>query len=285
MTNPYQTLVYKRSHLAPVPKEKSLVLSLGQNLTLELFFHIIQSEQITLATDITDHIVEDHTSVQDHITIKPRTFTMKGLITEKVYIHPDSIEVDLPKEQLDKKLKKLGTLMPIMSSYVSSAVNAFEAIGGKLYGIGLKAYNSVVAVINGLKDFQKSLQGLKPVISVDVTHKRWSPELIQASVIQILDYYRVNRIPLSVNTGWGMELKDNYYITDISVTQGDTYQQSELSVTVKELRFTDIKMVKVTNEDLRNLQQSQEMNDIVTGTGKPSSGMYNTLLDGYGKYK
>ena len=276
MTNPYQTLVYKQAKKAPVPQEKSLVLSIGQNFTLELFFHIIQSEQITLSTDITDHIIEDHTSVQDHITIKPRTFIMKGLITEKVYIHPDTLDVDLPKEQWDKKLKKLGTLMPIMSSYVSSAVNAFEAVAGKLYGIGLKAYNSVVAVVNGLKDFQKSLQGLKPVISTDISHKRWSPELIQASIIQILDYYRVNRIPLSVNTGWGLELKDNYYITDIQVNQGDTYQQSELSVTVKELRFTDIKLVKLTAEESsRYNQQSKEFTNVKAGY---SSWMHNTFL-------
>ena len=55
-----------------------------KTIFLDLCFQIIQSEQITLSTDITDHIVEDHTSVQDHITIKPRTYTMRGLISEKV---------------------------------------------------------------------------------------------------------------------------------------------------------------------------------------------------------
>ena len=64
-------------------------------------------------------------------------------------------------------------------------------------------------------------------------------------------------MPVSVSTGWGGNLGENYYITDISVNQGDTYQQSELSVTIKELRFTDIKTVALTQE---KLSRYQEMN-------------------------
>ena len=113
---------------------------------------------------------------------------------------------------------------------------------------------------------QRSTTSIFPyTVQYDQRHEKWSKDKLQLKVIEVLDGFRVNRLPVSVSTGWGGNLGENYYITDISVNQGDTYQQSELSVTVKELRFTDIKMAKVTNEDLRNLQQSQEMDDIVTG--------------------
>ena len=232
-------------------------------LSLELCFHIIQSEQITLSNDITDHIVEDHTTVQDHITIKPRTFTMKGLISEKVFVHPDTIYIERPTESIRNKLVKLGVIAPSFSSNVSSAINAVEAVANKIYGIGMKAYNAITGAIMTIRRLQGSPFALTQ--RVDQYHARWANERIQRKVIEILDYYRVNRIPLKVETGWDMTLKNNYYITDISVAQGDTYQQSELSVTVKELRFTDTKWVKITNEDLRNIQQDQEMNDTVTG--------------------
>ena len=275
MTNPYQTTVFRSTDYQQ-PEKKALVLSLGQNLTLELFFNIIQSEQITLSTDITDHIVEDHTTVQDHITIKPRTFIMKGLISEKTYVHPDSIDIDQPTEPLTAKLAKLAVLAPTMSSYVSSAVNAATAIGNKLASIGNKIMNGANAVVGGIVKGLLKAVGLKQMINVNLEHNKWSEDMIQDRVIEILDYYRVNRIPLSVNTGWGLELKDNYYITDIQVSQGDTYQQSELSVTVKELRFTDIKLVKLTAEELsRYNQQSKEFTNVKAGY---SSWMYNTFL-------
>lgn len=243
--------------------EKYLVVSLAQNFTLEMCFHVIQSEQITLSTDITDHIVEDHTVVQDHITIKPRTFTMKGLISEKVYIHPDTIYIKRPSELWRNKLVKLGTIAPILSSYISSFINATEALANKVLSIGYKAYNAVTGAIMTINQMMGS--PLAGSIRVEQGHKRWSDDRIQSAVIEVLDYCRMHRIPLSVNTGWG-NTYDNLYITDISVNQGDTYQESELSVSLKQLRFTDIKMKKLTAEKYnRYKQRNSDMSDTRTG--------------------
>ena len=63
-----------------------------------------------------------------------------------------------------------------------------------------------------------------------------------------------------------MDLTGNFYITDISVNQGETYQMSDLSVTVKELRFTDTKLVELTNEEAGRLQQQSNMaQNAITG--------------------
>ena len=277
MTNPYQTIVARPKGYKQ-PEKSVLLLSLANSFTLEMCFHIIQSEQITLSTDITDHIVEDHTSVQDHITIKPRTFTLKGLISEKVYVHPDSIDIDLPSEPITAKLAKLAVLAPTMSSYVTSAINAVTSVANKAASIGKKAMNAAEALLIGAMKGIMSWAGYKPMINIDLRHKRWSDNMLQMRIIEVLDYYRTHRLPLKLCTGWGNEY-DNLYITDITVNQGDTYQQSDLSITVKELRFTSIKMAKVTNEDLRNLQQSQEMNDTVTGQNKNSSWVYRKFFN------
>jgi hypothetical protein len=261
-------------------KNNAIILALGANLTLEMFFHIIQSEQITLSTDITDHIVEDHTSVQDHITIKPRTFTMKGLISEKVFIQPDTIYIKRPSELWRNKLVKLGFLIPPLSSDVSSAINAVEAVANKIYGMGLKVYNAITGAIMTIRQMQGS--PFASTIQVNQSHQRWSADRIQKAVIDILDYYRTNRIPISINTGWDKTL-DNYYITDISVNQGDTYQQSELSVTVKQLRFTDIKTVKLTAEEISRYNQDvQEVEKINAGR---ESWLYNKTIKGYRGYE
>ena len=235
-----------------------------KELVLNLCFHIIQSEQITLSTDITDHIVEDHTVVQDHITVKPRTFTMRGLISEKIYEHPDLAWVEIPPEEISAKLSPLKTIAPVVNSYVQSAINAYESVKFKV--------NQIVNIYNNIKSLSRYFRNLKSysifptTYQYDQKHKKWADERIQKEIIELLDEFRINRIPVSINTGWGMDLIGNFYITDITVNQGDTYQLSDLSVTVKELRFTDTKLVKLTSEDANRLsQQSAAWENTVTG--------------------
>lgn len=232
-----------------------------RHCNVDLVFDIITSEQITLSTDITDHIVEDHTMIQDHITIKPRVFTMRGLISEKVYNHPDSVEVDIPDEPWKGTLGKLGVLAPIVSSNVFSAINAVEA---GLYKIE-QGISKVAGGINaGARKILKLL-GWKP--SANLVHEKWAQDMQQLTAITLLETCRINRIPVKVQTGWGEYLENNYYITDISVTQGDTYQQADLSVTVKEVRFATTETRKMTEEDVNRMQQqSAEANDTVTGS-------------------
>lgn len=234
-----------------------------KTIYLDLCFHTITSEQLSLTNDITDHIVEDHTSVQDHITIKPRIYTMKGLISEKFYVHPDISYVEIPPEAISAKLSPLKTLAPTVNSYVQSAINAYEALKNK----AVQFYNIGKNILSLGRYFrQRSTASIFPyTVQYDQTHTKWSKDQLQLKIIAVLDDFRINRLPVSVRTGWGRELGENYYITDISVTQGDTYQQSELSVTVKELRFTEIQTAPVTEEDIRSLKQDEEMAKTVTG--------------------
>ena len=237
----------------------------NKTLSLNLCFNTITSEQISLNTDITDHIVEDHTSVQDHITIKPITFTMNGLMSEKFYEHPDFAYAEIPPEPLSVKLAPLKTLAPTINSYVQSAINAYEAVKNKV----IQFYNIAKNIISLVNYFRhRSVASVFPyTVQYDQRHTKWSKDRLQKAIIEVLNDFRVNRIPVTVDTGWGMGLYENFYITDINISQGDTYQQSELSVTVKELRFTDVKTVKMDKEMAERLQQqSQDFKDVVTGS-------------------
>lgn len=56
---------------------------LGKNSTDDaLLFHIEAENSFTLQSDITDHVVEDNTNLQDHIGLKPITITVRGFIGE-----------------------------------------------------------------------------------------------------------------------------------------------------------------------------------------------------------
>lgn len=237
------------------------------NNKLVLCFHIIQGEQMTLSTDITDHIVEDHTSVQDHITIKPRTYTMRGLISEKVYEMPNKSKWNKWIERISNRLSPLKVLAPTVNSYFQSAINLYEAIENKIETIGqgiahLKEDDNYKTFFS--KDYWLSKDS-------DDNLGKWNKDLyLQKDIIDYLDYYRTQRIPVTIDTGWGSVYEPNnvsaFYITDVSINQGDSYQLSELSVTVKELRFTDIKVAELTKEKLNRYNlMNKDFTDTVTG--------------------
>lgn len=245
-------------------------------MRLDLCFHIIQGEQITLSTDITDHIIEDHSIVQDHITIKPKVFTMRGLISEKIYEMPNKSGWNQWIEMVSNKLTPLKVLMPTVNSYFQSAINLYEAIENKVEQIVQWGKNAA--------DLKNLFKKVKP----EGAYGRWSKDYLQGNIIAILDYYRINRLPVDIDTGWGLQFnqKDgfNFYITDINVNQGETYQQSDLSVTVKEIRTTTTKTIPFDKETWgRFYSQNQESKKTVTG--QKESQAYRTILSGYGAYK
>ena len=236
-----------------------------QVLSLNLCFHTITSEQITLSTDITDHIVEDHTTIQDHITVKPRVYTMRGLISEKIYEHPDFAYAEIPPEPLSVKLAPLKTLAPTVNSFVQSAINAYEAVKNKVIQVA-NIFKNIASLYRYFRNL-KTAKIFPYTVQYDQRHTKWSKDRLQKEIIELLDQFRINRVPVSVDTGWGMGLVDNFYITDIQVSQGDTYQQSELSVTVKELRFATTETRAMTADEMNRCAiMEQQMTDTVTGS-------------------
>ena len=227
---------------------------------LNFYFHIINNEQITLSTDITDHIVEDHTIIQDHITIKPRVFTMRGFISEKVYEMPNKSEYNQWIENISNKLTPLKVLAPTVNSYFQSAINLYEAIENKIEQIADWAKTVNKTWFKSI--FKKNNSGI---------YGRWSKDFLQGNILHDLDLLRIYRVPVDIYTGWGVNyLQEDgcyFYITDVSVVQGDTYQQSDLSVTVKELRFATTKTRALTQEELNRFQiMSQESTNTITGS-------------------
>ena len=219
---------------------------------LDLIFANITRESIELNTEITDHLVEDNSYVQDHIAVKPIVYTMSGLIGEKVDKMKDDLTFMLPPETLTAKLNPLKSFIPTMTSYVQSAINVVITVRDKVVSV----YKTLLNTINNLK----TLFVKNPLtLTVDTRHEKWNRDKLQAGIYNILKDIRDNRIPVQVNTGWGFELND-YYILNVSLSQGDTYQQSELSVTLKELKFTTTQTRKFSNEDYQRYanQMAQE---------------------------
>lgn len=98
---------------------KDAIVSLFTSTGIAGFkFHIYESEQVNMESDITDHYVDTNSAVQDHIARRPITITLNGYQGEYFYsVHPIETMVakiapvftlvDVFKPKLDKITKKI----------------------------------------------------------------------------------------------------------------------------------------------------------------------------------
>ena len=90
---------------------------------------------INLASEITDHYVEDNISIQDHVALKPRRVTLRGYVGELVMHKPEGLlgALGLAQSSLTQLYAYLGDDTPQMvqqlqqaASAATAAVNAFD---------------------------------------------------------------------------------------------------------------------------------------------------------------
>ncbi len=99
--------------------------------TKGFLFQIVGDETVNLSSDITDHYVEDNSSLQDHIALRPLTITVSGFVGELNNVVPDLLSV--PKNIVDR----LGTLQAYVPSLTNTARRAFN-LAQQVYSLGEK---------------------------------------------------------------------------------------------------------------------------------------------------
>lgn len=72
-------------------------------------FDIVGPEDLNLDSDITDHYVEDNTSIQDHIALRPERFTVKGYAGEISDLFPSGVSIAM---SIVEKVAVLATMAP-----------------------------------------------------------------------------------------------------------------------------------------------------------------------------
>ena len=70
-------------------------------------FDIVEDDALDAAADITDHWLEDNTTVQDQIALKPISYTVKGLVAEIAAITPRP-----------ETVAKVGDALPVNDAFV-----------------------------------------------------------------------------------------------------------------------------------------------------------------------
>lgn len=188
-------------------------------LPINYIFDIIEQDTYEISSDITDHYVEDNTAIQDHWAQHPKRYTLKGLVAEKIYKRTTP-QSDLLQANISK-LGPVASFFPQVSSYAATVIAASRLIETKV--------NALV----------KQAKNIKAIFSKDQTPQDFKTQ--QQKVVEYLEYLKENRILVSVSGPYGR--LENMAIESAVPTQGDSRHKSDVTVTLKQLRFTSVEIV------------------------------------------
>lgn len=197
-----------------------------QEREITYFFDVIQSHRLQMQSQITDYWLENGTTVQDTINISPLIITLSGLVGEVVYSAPHSFNdaikdklssmfPSVSKFNLSNKLSSIGAIIPQVDNYTHLAQNAVNYIES--------SYNRYKKVWDNLTS-----SGTQPI-----------QKTRQEQVFDMFNSYWKNRVALTVKTPYG--IFEDMYIQNVSLEQGETNTVSQLSVTLKQLSFAEVK--------------------------------------------
>jgi hypothetical protein len=183
-------------------------------------FDILTRESIDLNAEITDHVVQSGSFLSDHVVIKPRRITLSGLIGENVYNAPGAAEA----------LQELQNKLEVVDAYGGAYTDGMTQ---KLQG----AITQAQTAVDRINDIVNKTQDVIGLLSEESAEKTRQQKLYK----DIINKFK-NKTLLTVQT-W-LDYYDNMVIESISATQDETTEQiTDISVTLKEVRFEELEFV------------------------------------------
>ena len=216
-------------------------------------FDVPTDQEITLESDITDHVTEDNSFIQDHIVRKPERVTLSGFIGELAFVLAEAREqsalvgeditsslgslsdINQALEQVDAYL---GSFTPQAVQDAQQVVSVVDAVTSRIQQQVDRARN-LVGVING----QAGVPSLPPIPG-------GTPAPINRQTKAFFDLKALWKLnaPLTVNTPW--EFFDSMLIESVSAVQeADTGFWTEISITLKQFRVAEVNVVEIEDID------------------------------------
>lgn len=201
-----------------------------------LVFHYEGEQTATLESDITDHFVEDNTSIQDQIALRPEMVTTHGFIGELNDVLPPQLAA----------LKVIASKLTTVSGYVPGlSVTALTALNNAIY-LYETAQNSLTSVLSAVGTFTAG----ESIIGSDGLTPKFTPNspnsLLNTSTqtkqqqyfTQFYGYWR-SRTLFTIQTPWA--IFDSMAIKSLRAIQdADTSEISDFEITFKMIRFASI---------------------------------------------
>lgn len=172
---------------------------------IKINLDIVGDETIVFENDVTDNYVESNVAYQDHISVKPFTYTVRGTVGDLVYYKNNNKESFL--EAVPEKLTTIASFIPSTTKKVNSIRNK-----------AIKISNFVNSIDNFSKRFSKLSEGS-----------------LQAKAVEELILLREERKPIKIRCAW-FNLS-NVVITRLEVSQDkESIDKTDILISFKQLR-------------------------------------------------
>lgn len=222
-------------------------------------FDVPDQDSLNIDYDITDHFTESNSFLNDHKVKKPVMITLSGFIGETVFRAPEGAEgaVQEISNRLEVVDAYLGDLTP---GAVQTAQRAVQQV------------QSAVSAINQTLDKVQNI--------VDFFDGEGPEETAQQKAYKELKSLG-DEVLLTVQTPW--EFFDNMTIQSISVTQnGETNEISDFSVTLKEIRIAETKIVDFDQNQFPIREEVQSAAEEDQGTLRGQEENVSFLFQAFG---
>lgn len=186
-------------------------------------FDIISVEEVSNQADITDHYIEDNTSIQDHVALRPRRFTLRGYSGE---LNDDLQQALAQLFSSVTGILPVGTYLPVFTRGAQQTYSQIQ--------VALEKTNQAISEAN-------NLFGVFQTFSTMATK--------QQAAYNALLAMQQSRQFCAVDTPYGTF--NNMIIEDLRARQDDrTLMVSEFSVTFKEIRIVSTVVSTITISSL-----------------------------------
>ena len=201
-------------------------------------FEIIDAEELNMESPLTDYIVEDGSTRQEHSILPPIEFTLEGYVAEKAYYAEPQVVGGFLAQQVSK-LQPIAALLPEVSSYAQTVVAAANYIE-----------RDIKQTVNKVKNLGKWI----------ITHNTQTK--IQDKVATELRVLRNNRTLVTVTSDFGTF--HNMHIESVRMRQEDTHMECRLIIKLKqynsiETRLTFIDINKYIGRIQQQATQEQDL--------------------------
>jgi hypothetical protein len=214
-------------------------------------FDIPTGESVDLDADVTDHYVENGSFVTDHVVIKPIVITLSGLKGEVLYSAPkkDSLQGILSNATslLGAVPAYFGPLTPGAATKIAAIANAVTYAASQAAAIAKRASN-LVKYFDGEDN---------------------APNLQTKAFITLQALWKSKQI-VTVQTPWGFYKSMIIQRMSAKQTQ-ESNDYTDFTVTLKEMRFTDIKMTTFDASSYKSAIDAQAASKDTLGPVKGAS--------------
>lgn len=222
-----------------------------------LLFNYEGENTVTLESDITDHWVENNSSIQDQIALKPIIITTQGFIGELNNVPPDVVfQAFQVLQAAANKLTGVSAYTPGLSTTALLAYN--EAVF---------AYTSALSLANSAISAYSSISGLLPagagnggesfIIGNNLTKEPAQTQ--QQQYFQLFFGYYTERTLFTVQTPWAVF--ENMAIKSLKAIQSaDTRMITDFEVSFKQINYASVTteaLLYSNNEDFQSILSQQ----------------------------